>query len=352
MKKILSIVLVAVMMLSVVSVSVSAADASELTAGERAILVMQRADVNGDAKYTTDDVSVILKVAAGIIEIENEEYYDLDLDGYVSVKDAQLMLEVVTGVGTLVSDADTLEAFNTLINGVKSKKPGFERSTTLVCPSIKVTTSGAPISALNMSNVEYSTYVNNFIKTMNTFPYSSLLTEEMKAELDAMEQTAVDAYKPQTETKTVATSSNSHYTYFPVNNLGWSSKLTTADIKSIAYSVEGGCMIYTITMNDYSYTGDQYPTGTKGFSDRQKLPYGKIFNIPALQEDDSTTVNSVKLQKGKIVLKADLATGAVVSVDYSYTYISDVTSITSDDSSTVTMRTATTTNVKESFVIG
>ncbi len=351
MKKILSIVLVAAMMFSVVAVSVSAVDVDTLTAGERALLIMQRADVNGDKAYSTEDVSVILKAAAGIIEIENEEYYDLDLDGYVSVKDAQLMLEVVAGVGSLVSEEETLEAFNTLINGIKSKKPGFERNMTLVCPSIKVTTTGAPISALNMTNAEYSTYVNTFIKTMNSFPYNTILTEEMKAELEVMKQTAVDAYKPQTETKTVAAASNSHYTYFPVNNLGWSSKLTIADIKSITYSVEGGCMVYTITMNDYSYIGDQYPTGTKGFSDRQKLPYGKIFNIPALQEDSSTTVNSVKLQKGKIVLKADLVTGAVVSVDYSYTYISDITSVTvsEEDNTTMTMRTVTTNNVSESF---
>jgi hypothetical protein len=342
LKKIISAVLVAIMMLSIASVSVSAVDVEGLTTGEKALLTIQRADVNGDAKYSTDDVSLILKVAAGIIKIENEEYYDLDLDGYVSVKDAQLMLEVVTGVGKLITDEEALESFNTIINGVKTKKPGFNRTSTLVCPSVKITTSGFPIIAgsLNVTNMEYKDYVNRMVSLMGD-----------SADVDELKQSAVEIYKPQTETKTIAASSNSHYTYFPVNNLGWSSKLTVSDINSITYTVSDGCIIYTVKMGDYTYGKGQYPSGSKGFSDRQKLPYGKIFNIPALSEDDETIVNSVQLKNGTVVLKADLATGNVVSVDYSYSYVTDVSSTNTSGNYTINMKTVTSTNVTEKFVM-
>jgi hypothetical protein len=166
-------------MLSVAAISVSAVDVSELTEGERALLSMQRADANGDGQYSTDDVSIVLKVAAGILKVENEEYYDLDLDGIVTVKDAQLMLKTVSGVGNITSDEGTLAAFNTVINGVKNKKPGFTRSITLVCPAIKVTTSGAPISSLNVSNMEYKDYVKRVVDV--TSPFAT--TQEMKDEL-------------------------------------------------------------------------------------------------------------------------------------------------------------------------
>ncbi len=342
LKKIISAVLVAIMMLSIASVSVSAVDVEGLTTGEKALLTIQRADVNGDAKYSTDDVSLILKAAAGIIKIENEEYYDLDLDGYVSVKDAQLMLEVVTGVGKLITDEEALESFNTIINGVKTKKPGFNRTSTLVCPSVKITTSGFPLIAasLNVTNMEYKDYVNKMASLMGD-----------SADVDELKQSAVEIYKPQTETKTIAAASNSHYTYFPVNNLGWSSKLTVSDIKSITYTVSDGCIIYTVKMGDYTYGKGQYPSGSKGFSDRQKLPYGKIFNIPALSEDDSTVVNSVQLKNGTVVLKADLATGNVVSVDYSYSYVTDVSSTNTSGNYTINMKTVTSTNVTEKFVM-
>lgn len=342
LKKIFSIILVAVMMLSIASVSVNAANVEDLTAGERALLIMQRADVNGDQVYSTDDVSIILKAAAGIIEIENEEFYDIDLDGYVSVRDAQLMLEVVSGVGDLVSDEDALEAFNSLLNGVKSKKPGFTRTMTVVNPSAKVTSSGYPLilNSLNVKNMEFRDYIEKAAKLLGDTP-----------EADELRATATEFYKAQTETKTVAASSNSHYTYFPVNNLGWSSRLTMSDISSISYEIKDGCMVFTVKLGSYTYTGSQYPTGTSGFSERQKLPYGKIFNIPALGSDESATVRAVQLKNGVVVLKADLATGKIVSVDYSYSYVTDILTRNTEENYTIDMEMVTTTNVTESYAM-
>lgn len=346
MKKILSIVLVVGMLFSLMSTAVYATDVSELTTGEKALLLMQRADINGDKQYSTDDVAILLKAAAGIIEIPDIDMYDLDFDGYVTVRDAQLMLKVVSDVAPLVSEEESLEVFNLLLNGVKSIKPGFDKTATVVCPTVKVTASGYPalLNSMNATNMEYKDYVNKAVKLMESVGTS-------EEELADLKQSATDIYTPQTETKTIAATSNSHYTNFPVNNLGWSSKLTIDDVKSVNYAVEDGYLVYTVKMNNYTYKGDQYPTGSTGFSGRQQLPYGKVFNLPALQEDDKTTLNSIQLKNGVIVVKADIITGEIVSADYSYSYITDIVSINDVDSYTITMKMVTTTNVKENYVM-
>ena len=350
MKKLLSIVLVIGMLMSVMSLSVSAANDAELTDEEITAMLttMTRADVDGNGSYSTLDATILLKAAAGIEA--SQEDYDIDLDGQVSLLDAQKMLRVAANLENVVDNQQMFKLFKQSLNNVKKVKPGFNRTTTLVCPTIKVTTTGAPISKLNVSNMEYKDYVSTFVSAMNTFPYNSLLDDEMKAELELMKQSAVDIYKPQTEKKVVAATSNSHYTYFPVNNLGWSCNLDYSEIESITQTVADGKIVLTITLADATYGKSAYPTGTSGFSERQKLTYGKIFNLPALNENDGSVVNSMKLNDGVVVLKLDPATGKAAEVDYSYTYISDITSPKSEGSDLV-MRTVTTVNTAENYVM-
>lgn len=349
MKKLLSIVLVIGILMSVMSLSVSAADAL-LTDEQIAdmLTMMNRADVDGNGTYSTNDAKILLRAAAGIEPAEED--YDIDLDGQVSLLDAQKMLCVASGIENVVEDATLLQYFKETLNGVKSKKPGFDRTTTMVCPSIKVTTSGAPISSLNVSNMEYKDYVKNFVDVMNSFPYNTMLDDEMKAELELMKKSAVDIYEPQTEKKSVAATSNAHYTYFPVNNLGWSCKLEMSDIKSIKQTLADGAVVITVTLADYTYTKGQYPTGTAGFSKRQALPYGKVFNIPALDETDGSVVNSMALKNGKVVLTLDCETGKITEVDYSYSYTSNITSAQAEGSDLV-MKTVTNGNTTENFVM-
>lgn len=349
MKKLLSIVLVIGILMSVMSLSVSAADApltEEQITGF--VTMMNRADVDSDGAYSTQDAKILLRAAAGIEPAGDD--YDVDLDGQVSLLDAQKMLCVASGIENVIDDAVLLQYFKETLNGVKTKKPGFDRTTTMVCPSIKVTTSGAPISSLNVSNMEYRDYVNTFVKAMNTFPYNTMLDDEMKKELELMKQSAVDIYKPQTEEKSVAATSNSHYTYFPVNNLGWSCKLEMSDIKSIRQTLADGAIVITVTLADYTYTKGQYPTGTAGFSKRQALPYGKVFNIPALDETDGSVVNSMALKNGKVILTLDCETGKVTEVDYSYSYTSNITSAKAEGSNLV-MKTVTTADTNENYVM-
>ncbi len=349
MKKLLSIVLVIGILMSVMSISVSATDdVTTLTEEEKAFLVMRRADIDKDGEYSTKDASMLLRAAAGIVESNDE--YDLNLDGIVSLDDAQKMLRVSANLEAIASKDVLFDIFDTKLNSVKKVKPGFDRAVTMVCPSIKVTTTGAPDDRLNVSNMEYKNYVNTLVNVMNSFPYNTMLDDEMKKELELMKKSAVDVYKPQTETKSIAATSNSHYTNFPVDNLGWSCNLSVDEVKTISQTVADGTIQITITLDNYTYEKNKtpYPTGSAGFSARQKLPYGKIFNIPALDETDGSVVNSMELKNGKVVLKLDVETGDIVAVDYGYSYTSSITSPKSEESSLV-MKTVTTSNITENY---
>ncbi|MBO5896721.1 MAG: hypothetical protein J6Q83_05435 [Clostridia bacterium] len=347
MKKFLSILLVVGVLMSAMSFSVSAAEYSDEEVAAF-VTMMNRADVNNDGAYSTLDASKLLKAAAGI-ELAEEDY-DIDLDGQVTLLDAQKMLRVAADLDSVVGNDVLLKLFTEKLNSVKTTKPGFTRTTTLVCPSIKVTTTGAPDKKLNVTNMEYKDYVNTLVSVMNSFPYNTLLDDATKKELEEMKKSAVEVYQPQTEKKTVAKTSNSHYTYFPVNNLGWSCKLEMSDIKSIKQTIVGGNIVITITLADYTYGKGEYPVGSSGFADRQKLPYGKIFNIPALSETDGSIINSMAFKNGVVVLTLDGQTADVVSADYSYSYISSITSPKTEGSDLV-MKTVTTANNNENYVM-
>ena len=323
---------------------------TELTTAEKSLLKVQRIDADGDGDYTTSDASEFLKAAAGIIADSDGEQYDVDSDGVVSVIDAQKVLKIVSGIDPVLTQEEALELFNDDINSVKTVRPGFEKEATVVCPSIKITTMNAPIADMNVTDLEFDKYVDKIVKLMNTFPYNIALDDSMKAQLAEMKAQAKEAYEPQITTKTVDKTSNAHYSYFPVNNLGWSSKLTMSDICSISCMVAAGSIVFTIYMRTNTYVGDEYPTGAAGFSKRQALPYGKAFNIPAFDESDGSTVNKVVFRDGVIVLKEDIVTGDTLSVDYSYNYVVDVTGAKQEDSDLI-MKTVTTSNIAENYVM-
>ena len=348
MKKVLSLLLVLSIAIGLFGVTASAAGETTVTA-EAAMAKLQKLDADIDGTISTADAAQYLKAAAGIIPSSDIDY-DYDADGKVSVVDAQKVLRVVAGVDSPVTQEEALVLFNEGINSVKTVRPGFEKTATMVCPSIKVTTMNAPIKEMNVTNLEFDQYVEKIIKVMNTFPYNLALNAEMKAQLEDMRVQAKNSYLPQVTTKTVASRSNMHYTYYPVNNLGWSSRLTMADIKSITCVIDSGSIVYTIKMNDVTYVGDEYPTGAAGFSKRQALPYGKVFNIPAFDESDGSTVNKVSFSNGTVVYKQDYRTGDSLYSDYTYNYVIDMTAAPQEDSELV-MKTVTTTNVNENYVM-
>lgn len=349
MKKVLSIALV-ISVLMCMLCTTAFATTKTLTPAEQSLLKIRKIDADGDGSYTTSDASEYLKAAAGIIDDSDVEQYDIDSDGVISVVDAQKVLKVVSGIEPVLTQEEALVLFNEEINSVKTVRPGFEKESTVVCPSIKVTTMNAPIADMNVTDLEFDKYVDKIVKLMNTFPYNLALDDAMKAQLKEMQTQAKQAYDPQVTTKSVEKHSGAHFSYFPVNNLGWSSKLTISDISSISCVVADGNIVYTVKMNSNTYIGDEYPTGTAGFSKRQALPYGKIFNIPSFDESDGSTVNKVTFKNGVIVLKEDFKTGDTISADYSYSYVVDVTGAPQEDSELV-MKTVTTSNVSENYVI-
>lgn len=338
------------MLFSVTALSASAAYSDDFSdTGKAAYGKLVRLDADGDGTINTNDAAAYLKAAAGIVD-ESSADFDYNADGVVSVTDAQSVLKVVAGIESALTEEEALALFNDSINEVKSTRPGFDRVATVQCPSIKITTMNAPVDEMNVTNLEFDAYVDKIVKLMNTFPYNLALDDAMKAELKVMQQEAAAAYEPQTEEKTVAKTSNAHYSYFPVTNLGWSSKLTINDIDSISCTLSGSVAVFTIEMADYTYIGDEYPTGTAGFAARQTLPYGKVFNIPAFDESDGSTINKVAFKNGKVEYHLDVATGAPVYAEYTYSYDTDVTAAPQEDSSLV-MKTATSTNVSEVYNI-
>ncbi len=349
MKKVLSVILVISVLMCMLGTT-AFATTTELTTVEKSLLKVQRIDADGDGSYTTSDASEYLKAAAGIIDDSDVEQYDVDSDGVISVVDAQKVLKIVSGIEPVLTQEEALALFNEKINSVKTVRPGFEKEATVVCPSIKITTMNAPIADMNVTDLEFDKYVDKIVKLMNTFPYNIALDDAMKAQLAEMKAQAKEAYQPQVTTKTVDKHSSAHFSYFPVNNLGWSSKLTMSDISLISCTVADGNIVYTVKMNTDTYIGDEYPTGTAGFSKRQALSYGKAFNIPSFDESDGSTVNKVIFKDGVIVVKEDIKTGDTVSADYSYNYVVDVTGAPQEDSDLV-MKTVTTSNISENYVM-
>ncbi len=350
MKKILSVILVISIMMCMLSTTAFATTTTELTTVEKSLLKVQSMDADNDGNYTTSDAAIFLKAAAGIVDNSNVEQYDLNGDGAVSLVDAQKSLKIVSGIESVLTQEETLALFNEKINSVKTVRPGFEKESTVVCPSIKVTTMNAPVADMNVTDLEFDKYVDKIVKLMNTFPYNLALDDAMKAQLADMKAQAKEAYEPQVTTKTVDKFSNAHFSYFPVNNLGWSSRLTMDDVSSVSFSVDNGSFVYTINLGTYTYVGDEYPTGAAGFSKRQALPYGKVFNIPAFDESDGSTVNKVTFKDGCIVFRQDIKTRDSLSADYYYKYEVDVTGAPQDDSDLV-MKTKTTSNITEKYIM-
>ena len=188
--------------------------------------------------------------------------------------------------------------------------------------------------------------------------FSQAQKAELKANIAAMRKQAKELYNPKVTTTTVA-KRRSHYANFPVNNLANSCFLTMDDIQSIVCYEEDGYIIRKVTLGQYTYVGDEYPTGYENSSLRRQLvAYGRVFNIPELSETENgkktSTLNKVIFKDGVIISKVDKLSGLPVSVDYSYTYYTDISTIpqkNSDGSDGLQMDSKTTATVAESFVI-
>lgn len=347
MKKIMCLVLTVCMLMSVCAFGVSAA----LTAED----VASGYDYDGDGDVNVLDARAVLRVSSGIEAPVEGKNYDLDGDGYITYNDVKKVLYIAAGIDVEIVENQeySLSLFKTELNNIKDIRPGFVKTSTVHCTSMKVTTSNAPsqFPGLNVTDVEFDEYVEileDEVGLLGSIGSVSEMIEEMKAQ-------AEDVYEPHTTNKTVGSRSSSHYTEFPVNKLGYSCYLTVDDIANIKSYEDGDYFYREVTMNTDTYIGDEYPTGTAGFKDRwQTISYGKVFNIPELSESDGSVVNSVTFKDGTIVSKIDKLTGVPVEINYKFTYVADVSSpveVDENGNEGIKMKTKATITTTEKYVI-
>lgn len=360
MKKSICLLLTVCVFLSAFSVSSFAA----LTNDE----ITLNFDYNGDGSVNLEDARTVLRVSAGIEAPKDGLIYDIagNNDG-VTFEDVKKVISIVTGIDTEVTECAefNLSLFRGELNNVKKERPGFTKTSETQCLSMLVTTKNAPDSSLNVTNMPFDQYTNkscDYLEDMIDGPLGIMISSsqksEMKAQIADMRKQAAQVYDKKITTSTVA-KRGSHYAGFPVNNLGNSCFLEVSDIKSIECYEEDGYIIRVVTMNEDTYIGDEYPTGYEGSSQRWKeISYGKVFNIPELSEKEgdkeTSIVNKVTFKDGKIISKIDKLSGLPVSVDYSYTYTADISTIPEIDQNGkegLQMDSVTTATVKESFVL-
>jgi hypothetical protein len=362
MKKFLSLMLAILMLTSVMAISVSAQETdtgdttTEGTVPTQAELIemkLRAADVNKDGSYSTEDASAVLKAAAGIIP-ENENY-DVNLDSNVSVKDAIKMLRIISGVEKIITDEEALTLFNSKLNACKSDEPGFTKTSTATCYSMKITQSvkasnaliGAMLKDMEFTDLEYDKYVDKMVAMMGS---GDKLTEAEKQQIADMKKSAEDYRKPQVQTYTAEKGSYySHYRHFPREYKNVASELLITDISSISYTMVNGNICFIVKLPKSTYTTN-YP------SDDSQTPYGRVFNLVDFTSSDGSKINSLVFNNGKITMYFDAVTGAMKTVDYSYDYSSSIkapTQTQSDSSiGTVTIDVTTKTNasIKEEIV--
>lgn len=359
MKKLVSVLLAACILFSIFSLNAFAAVTNEE--------IVSCYDFNGDGSVNLTDARTVLRVSAGLEQPREGFVYDLDGDGYATIEDVKMVLSIVMGVDVkITSDEFNLALFKSELNNVKAVKPGFTKTATTTCKEMLVTTKNAPEASLNVTNMPFDQYTKkscDYMEEMLSNPIVSLaLTKQQKAELNAniaaMRKQANDLYKPKVTTSTVA-KRRSHYANFPVNNLANSCFLTMNDVQSIECYEEDGYIVRKVTLGQYTYIGNDYPTGYENSSlRRQKVAYARVFNIPEFAEKENNVetsrLNKVTFKDGVIISKIDKLSGIPVSVDYSYTYISDISTIPtvdSDGNPGLQMDALTTATVSESFAL-
>lgn len=340
MKKTISILLAVCLLLSALSVSSYAAYSNDE--------IKLNFDYNADGKVNLNDARTVLRVSANLEAPKEGLIYDITGNGDgITMEDVKKIVAIVTGIDTEVNECAefNLELFKAELNSVKTTKPGFTKVATTQCLSMKVTTQNAPTDELNVTNMEFDDYANKTCDYMdgilNSFAGLTIQAtnpeyyKEMKAQISELRAEAVEMYEPKTTTKTI-NKYNSHIYQFPISANINSCLLNIDDIKSIECYEEDGYIVRKVTMNTDTYIGDEFPTGTKGNKDRiATVSYAKVFNVPDFSETtgskETSILNKVTFKDGVIISKVDKLSGIPVSVEYSYSYVADISTIPTVD---------------------
>ena len=333
MKRIISVFCVFCVLLTALSLQVFAADGSTTNQSdvtkeytEAFLKILYKGDVNDDGSVSIEDASEYLRVAANLQEPRENVNYDINGDGLVTTADARLALRVASGLETTATEEDIFDYFSNELNTVKSSRPGFSRTLTSTCTAAKINVTGAPKGLtwdLNANDMDYVQYL-----TKNEKVFVAASSQE---EFNAMLAEAKSVYTPMVNKRVVNSGSSQHYTYFPVQGLGTTCRLSYEDVKDVTLKITDGYFIITMTLNDYTYEGDNpYPAKASEFTARQNIPYGKIFSLPEFNDDTKFRLEKVVLDKGKVTVKIDSATGKIINADFFYRYTT-VMEVVSED---------------------
>ncbi len=374
MKKVLSIVLTVCLIAGVFSVCAFSEEKTPTesflaifdtfdTDGDGVISIneaQKAADIDGDGETTLSDARTLLKIAADIEPEPEDVCCDLNCDGVVSAEDARKAMRITLGIdSTVINDDVVVNYLCNELNRVKTEKPGFDRTVTQKCQTMKVTATGAPISGMNANNVEYYQYLEQSKKVLEDYRLLIIMSsgrEEYEETIEAMDEAIAQAkliYEPQTTTKTVSRGSSSHNSYFPVFYYSWACKLTSEDIKDISCKFDGNNIILTVNMNNYNYTAKNYPYTSSGADQQKKLelPYGKAFNLPDTNTGGGAKFEALNLKNGKIVCTIDKTTGDITNVDYSYSYVLKYSQTDDTAGSGISMVLTQTADYAENYVM-
>ena len=162
MKKFLTTLLAVILLLSSLSVSAFALTGNDITQSYDFALNVAQKDQNNniigytsDGKVTLDDARAVLRVSAGLEAPSEDINYDVDGDGFITVSDVKTIIGIILGIDVTISDDEyLLSLFNAELNSVKDLRPGFTKTATTQCHSMRVTTRNAPDASLNVSNME------------------------------------------------------------------------------------------------------------------------------------------------------------------------------------------------------
>ncbi len=355
MKKVLSVLLAVCILASAFSLNAFAsATYDEITSCY---------DFNSDGNVNLSDARMVLRVSAGLEEPKEGYIYDFDGDGFTTISDVTIVLSIVLGIDVEITNPEFLLAlFKSELNNVKSVRPGFTKVATTQCESMIVSTKNAPDKSLNVTNMPFDQYTNKSCDYLEGYLFLLIADQkayqEAKANIAAMRKQANELYNPKSVTTTVA-KRRSHYAAFPVNNLANSCFLKIEDIESIECYEEDGYIVRKVKIKEETFIGDEYPTGYENAASRRELvAHGRVFNIPELSEKegdkDTSILNSIKFRNGVIISKVDKLSGVPVSVDYSYTYEADISTIPEIDKNGnpgLQMDSVTVAHISENFVI-
>ena len=337
MKKTISLLLTVCIFFSVLSISSFAAYSTP----EEIVLNF---DYNSDGKIDLSDARTVLRVSANLEEPKGDLIYDITGNGDgVTMEDVKKVISIVTGIDSEVNECAefNLQLFKAELNSVKTVKPGFKKTATTQCHSMLVTTENAPDDSLNVTNMEFDEYTNKTCTFLESYLKGATgallemsnpgLVAELKAQIADLRKQAKEMYDLKTTTKTI-NKYNSHVYQFPINANLNSCLLTIDDIKTIECYEEDGYIVRKVTMNDDTYVGDAFPTGNEGNTERlKKISYAKVFNIPDFDETEgvkeTSILNKVTFKEGVIISKVDKLSGVPVSVEYSYSYVADISTI-------------------------